>query len=84
MIFSKVYKNLSLFNRHYSILRRLLKSGIKNDSEDKQLTKKILALKWKRVFPASKQVEEGGRTKKVHFQHSTFHEQLGISADSSK
>jgi len=66
---------------HYSILRRLLKSGIKNDSEDKQLTKKILALKWKRVFPASKQVEEGGRTKKVHFKHEQFHEQLGIKAE---
>lgn len=68
---------------HYTVLRRLLKAGIKNDSEDsssdKSLTNKILNLKWKRVFPASKSVQHGDRTKKVHFKHSQFHEDLGIT-----
>lgn len=60
---------------HYSILKRLLKSGMKYDDT---LEEKIKLIKWKRVFPASKVNPETG--KKEHHQHETFYRELGIEA----
>ena len=61
--------------RHYSILKRLLKSGMKYDDT---LEEKIKLIKWKRVFPASKVNPETG--KKEHHKHETFYSELGIEA----
>ena len=61
--------------RHYSVLVKRLKSGMKHDET---LEDKVTALKWKRVFPVSTVNEETG--KKNHHKHEQFWEDLGIDA----
>lgn len=60
---------------HYTILRRLLKNGMRHDDT---LEAKILELKWKRVFPVSTINAETG--KKDHHKHADFFSWLGIEA----